>query len=156
MKIVSIEELINSVGTEQGTGEWFVLDQQHIDQFAEVTHDHQFIHVNEEAAKPIFGGTIAHGFLTLSLLTTLSTTIEGSLIPQGITMGMNYGFDKVRFLQPVKRGSKVRASSKLAAVTQKSPTNILCKSEFTIEIEGETKPALVAEWLTMYMVAPQS
>ena len=153
MKLVSVDELEGFIGKEMGTGDWFQIDQSQIDQFADVTKDHQFIHVDEELAKPIFGGTIAHGFLTLSMLVHLKSSVPDTVVPKGVTMGMNYGFDKVRFLQPVKRGSKVRAKVVMKSVNQKRPGQILVSDEFTVEIEGEEKPALVAEWLTMYFVS---
>jgi acyl dehydratase len=153
MKLVPAEELQNYVGKELGKGEWLEINQDRINGFADVTDDHQFIHVNEEQAKPIFGGTIAHGFLTLSLLVKLSTSVEGNIAPEGITMGMNYGFDKVRFINPVLRGKKVRAVATLKSVNIKDGGRILVSVEYSVEIEGEEKPALVAEWLTMYFTA---
>lgn len=153
MKLVPAEELKNYIGKELGTGEWFEINQDRINQFADVTEDHQFIHVNEEQAKGIFGGTIAHGFLTLSLLVKLSSSVEGSVAPEKVTMGMNYGFDKVRFLNPVLRGKRVRAVAVLKNVDYKDGGRILVSVEYTVEIEGEEKPALIAEWLTMYFTA---
>jgi acyl dehydratase len=150
MKLVPAAELKDYVGKELGKGAWFEINQDRINQFADVTEDHQFIHVNEEQAKGIFGGTIAHGFLTLSLLVKLSASVEGSVAPEGVKMGMNYGFDKVRFLNPVLRGKQVRAVAVLKSVDYKDGGRILMSVEYTVEIEGETKPALVAEWLTMY------
>ena len=150
MKLVPAEELKNYVGKELGKGEWLEINQDRINGFADVTEDHQFIHVNEEQAKPLFGGTIAHGFLTLSLLVKLSGSVEGSVAPEGVKMGMNYGFDKVRFVNPVLRGKKVRAIANLKSVDYKDGGRILVNVEYTVEIEGEEKPALVAEWLTMY------
>ncbi len=150
MKLVSAEALKDYVGKELGKGEWLEINQDRINAFADVTEDHQFIHVNEEQAKPIFGGTIAHGFLTLSLLVKLSGSVEGNIVPEGVKMGMNYGFDKVRFLSPVLRGKKVRAVAVLKSVDFKDGGRILVNVEYTVEIEGEPKPALIAEWLTMY------
>lgn len=150
MKLVPAAQLKDYVGKELGKGQWLEINQERINQFADVTDDHQFIHVNEEQAKPIFGGTIAHGFLTLSLLVKLSGSVEGSVIPEGVKMGMNYGFDKVRFLAPVLRGKKVRAVAVLKNVDFKDGGRILVNVEYTVEIEGEPKPALIAEWLTMY------
>ncbi len=150
MKLVPAAELKNYVGKELGKGQWLEINQDRINKFADVTDDHQFIHVNEEQAKPIFGGTIAHGFLTLSLLVKLSVSIEGNLAPQGVKMGMNYGFDKVRFVNPVLRGKRVRAVAVLKSVDYKDGGRILINVEYSVEIEGEAKPALVAEWLTMY------
>lgn len=152
MKLVPAEALKDYVGKELGKGQWLEINQDRINQFADVTEDHQFIHVNEEQAKPIFGGTIAHGFLTLSMLVKLSGSVEGSVAPQGVKMGMNYGFDKVRFLSPVLRGKKVRAVAVLKNVDYKDGGKILVNVEYTVEIEGEVKPALIAEWLTMYFI----
>jgi acyl dehydratase len=140
-------------GQEAGVGEWFEIDQERIDQFADVTLDHQFIHVNPERAKDTpFGSTIAHGFLTLSMLTHL----EGS-VPKGdpakfngVVMGVNYGFDKVRFVSPVKVGSRVRVRSVVASVELKEPW-VQTTRTMTVEIEGEEKPALVADWITRMM-----
>lgn len=153
MKLVPAEELKNHVGEEFGTSDWLMIDQARIDQFADVTEDHQFIHVNEEQAKPVFGGTIAHGFLTLSLLVKMSSGIEGNMAPDNVSMAMNYGFDKVRFLSPVLRGKRVRAIGVLKNVDYKDGGRILINNEYTVEIEGEEKPALVAEWLTMYFTS---
>jgi acyl dehydratase len=140
------------VGNDEGTGEWFEVTQDQINQFADVTHDHQFIHVDPERAKATpFGTTIAHGFLTLSMLTHLSNGAS-SAPPnpakyEGMLMGINYGFNKVRFINPVKVGSRIRAR----AVTTKAELKgnaIDTTRNFTVEIDGEDKPALVAEWVT--------
>ena len=139
-----------SEGREEGAGEWFQVDQKRIDQFGDVTIDHQFIHVDPEKAKAgPFGTTIAHGFLTLSLLTHLDGSIpKGDPARyQGAMMGINYGFDKVRFVSPVKSGSRVRARSRLAHVERKGDW-IQTTRTMTVEIEGEDKPALVADWIT--------
>jgi acyl dehydratase len=142
------EGLKKTEGTEEGAGEWFEVTQDQINAFADVTHDHQFIHVDPERAKDIFGATIAHGFLTLSMLTHLAKTVPTANVPlDGITMGMNYGFDKVRFVSPVKVGSKIRATSVVKSVELKG-SSIQVTKTFTIEIDGEGKPALVADWLT--------
>jgi acyl dehydratase len=134
------------IGSELGPSGWFAIDQARIDAFADVTEDHQFIHVDREKAKSgPFGDTIAHGFLTLSLLTHL--TSDCSLLPENTAMGVNYGFDKVRFIQPVRVDQRVRAHVKPLTVLERQPGQYLIKSEVTVEIEGEDKPALVAEWL---------
>ena len=140
-----------AVGQPEGSGDWFEVTQERIDQFAEVTEDRQFIHVDPKAAAELspWGTTIAHGFLTLSLLTHLSGSIP--IPPErlaGIVMGVNIGFDKVRFVAPVKVGSKVRVSSVLKAVDQKDANTIQTTRTMTIEIEGESKPAVVADWVT--------
>ena len=136
-----------------GTGEWFEVTQDQIDAFADVTHDHQFIHVDPEAAKATpFGTTIAHGFLTLSMLTHLAAGASAAPADprkyEGVLMGINYGFNKVRFVSPVKVGSRIRASSVLSAVDQKDPNTLQVTRTMTIEIDGEDKPACVAEWVT--------
>lgn len=144
------EKLKGTEGTDEGTGEWFEVTQDQVDQFADITHDHQFIHVDPERAAAIFGGTIAHGFLTLSMLTHLAASIRPSSSPgplEGITMGMNYGFDKVRFVSPVKVGSKIRASSTVKSVELKGNSVEVTKT-YTVEAEGNDKPALVADWIT--------
>jgi acyl dehydratase len=144
-------------GKEQATGEWMQIDQEIVDQFADVTRDHQFIHVDPERAKQTpFGGPIAHGFLTLSLLTHLG----GSANPEnpdprrfdGIMMGVNYGFEKVRFISPVKVGSRIRAHKLLSKVELKG-NSVQLTQTMTVEIEGEDKPALVADWLTRAVYA---
>ena len=140
-----------AIGQPEGTGEWLEIDQARINAFADVTEDHQFIHVDPEQCKTLspWGVPIAHGFLTLSLLTHLSSTIPTDMSRlDGIVMGVNYGFDKVRFVNPVKVGSRIRASSVLSGVDQKDPNTLQVTKTVTVEIEGETKPALVAEWVT--------
>jgi acyl dehydratase len=145
------------VGTDEGTGEWFEVTQDQINQFADVTHDHQFIHVDPEAAKATpFGSTIAHGFLTLSMLTKL-TAGASSATPdparyEGMLMGINYGFNKVRFVNPVKVGSRIRARAVTSNVEQKGNSLDITRN-ITVEIEGEEKPALVAEWVTRVVYA---
>jgi acyl dehydratase len=144
-----------AVGKEEGVGEWFTIDQARINQFADVTIDHQFIHVDPEAAKATpFGTTVAHGFLTLSMLTYLDTSIPKGDPARyaGVVMGLNYGFDKVRFMNPVKVGSRVRARSVLAKVELKEPW-VQTTRTMTVEIEGDPKPAMVADWLTRIMYA---
>ena len=144
-----------AVGREEGVGEWFTVDQARIDQFADVTLDHQFIHVDSERAKATpFGTTIAHGFLTLSLLTHLDTSVPKGDPARyaGVVMGVNYGFEKVRFMSPVKVGSRIRARSVLAKVDLKEPW-IQTTRTMTVEIEGEPKPAMVADWITRIMYA---
>ncbi len=140
------------VDNDEGTGEWFQVTQDQINQFADVTHDHQFIHVDPEAAKATpFGTTIAHGFLTLSMLTHL-TAGASSAAPdparyEGLLMGINYGFNRVRFVNPVKVGSRIRARAVTANVELKGNAIDIARN-ITVEIEGEDKPALVAEWVT--------
>lgn len=146
------EQLADHVGTQFAPGAWLTLDQARIDTFADCTEDHQFIHVDrEKAAQTPFGGTIAHGFLTLSVLAKLA---EGEgVVPENVAMGINYGFDKVRFLAPVRAGKRVRAHRKLVRVDRKDENRFLMKTEVSVEIEGEDTPALIAEWLTMVVCA---
>lgn len=148
MKSVKSTELSGLIGTEIGVSNWIKLDQDRINVFADVTEDHQFIHINEDAAKMTpFGGTIAHGFLTLSLLSKFS---EGAgLVIEGVKMGVNYGFEKVRFLAPVPSGSNVRGKFILKDAVEKKPGQFLLTYEVTVEIEGADKPALIADWLGM-------
>jgi len=149
---LSLESAPSLIGTELGVSAWFAIDQARIDAFADVTVDHQFIHVDpERASQTPFGTTIAHGFLTLSLLSHLVSSVSAGM--DGVVMGVNYGFDRIRFLSPVKVDSRVRARVKLLEFQQKAPKQFLVKQEITIEIENEPRPALVAEWLTMMMTA---
>ncbi|WP_292044547.1 MULTISPECIES: MaoC family dehydratase [unclassified Brevundimonas] len=144
-------ELNALIGHEVGLSKWFEVDQARIDAFADCTEDHQFIHVDPEAAKATpFGGTIAHGFLTLSLASAMSYDAVAPL--DGVMMGVNYGFDKLRFLAPVRAGSRIRGRFKLLSAEDKGGGRWLLKHELTVEIEGEDKPALIAEWLGMQMV----
>jgi len=145
------------VGSEEGVGEWMKIDQQRINGFADSTLDHQFIHIDPEKSAKLspYKVTVAHGFLTLSLLPHL-----GSKIPpvdpkayEGVVMGVNYGLDKVRFPNPVKVDSKIRARRSLASVERKAPNTLQLKQIVTIEIEGEDKPACVAESLTRLIYA---
>lgn len=148
---ISIEEFKNSAGAELGPSDWLLIDQQRINQFAEATNDHQFIHVDDEkAAASPFGSTIAHGFLSLSLISYLVGQIM--LKPRGIVMGINYGSDKVRFLQPVKVNSRVRARARIEKISARPGGQFLTKTTVTIEIENESRPALVAEILSLYIV----
>lgn len=152
MKTVKAADLQATVGTDLGVSDWITIEQDRVNQFADVTEDHQFIHVNPEMAKMTpFGGPIAHGFLTLSLLSKFSE--QGGLVIEGVKMGVNYGFEKVRFLAPVKVGKKVRGHFKLKAAEEKRPGQYLLTYEVTVEIEGEEKPALIADWLGMQFVA---
>lgn len=144
-------ELQSLIGTEVGVSSWIEIDQARIDAFAEVTNDHQFIHVNPELARQTpFGTTIAHGFLTLSLASGMSYEAVAPL--EGVVMGVNYGFDKLRFLAPVPVNSKVRGRFRLLSAEDKGGGRWLIKHELTVEIEGGDKPALIAEWLGMQMV----
>jgi acyl dehydratase len=140
-----------ALGQPEGSGDWIEITQERINAFADVTEDHQFIHVDPEQSAKLspWGVTIAHGFLTLSLLTHLSGSIpQPTERLNGILMGVNYGFDKVRFISPVKVGSRIRATSVLSAVDQKDANTLQVTRTMTIEIDGEDKPACVAEWVT--------
>ena len=146
---MSADELSQRVG-QSFASQWFEVDQARINAFARVTEDHQFIHVDpERAAASPFGGTVAHGFLTLSLLSPMAQ----SALPRvaGPVMVVNYGFDRVRFLRPVRSGSRVRGRFTLAAVTRRAERDWQFAYEVAVEIEGEPKPALAATWLTMHM-----
>ena len=150
-RTVPKDELIAMVDHQLPASSWLEVDQDRIDLFAEATEDHQFIHVDpERAAATPLGSTIAHGFLTLSLLPRLND--ELMLMPEGTLMTFNYGLDKVRFLQPVKSGKRLRLRSKILEVTPKSGGRILLKSEAKVEIEGESKPAVIAETLYLFVV----
>ena len=149
---MSPQDIAAKVGEQIGTSPWVEISQERINQFAEATGDHQFIHVNEEAAKMTpFGGTIAHGFLTLSMIPYLTAESDVPR-PDGIKMAVNYGGNKTRFINPVKSGKKIRGIWKLVEMTEKRPGQWQQTVEITIEIEGEEKPALICEWMTMYFV----
>ena len=136
MKIFSKEEMANIVGIKLGPSQWVQLDQERINTFADCTEDHQFIHIDEEkAAQTPFGGTIAHGFLTLSMLAKFAEDIM--VAPENMVMGMNYGFDKVRFLAPVRAGKRVRAAGEVMSVEIKDGNRFLVKMALSVEIEGE-------------------
>ena len=148
---VTRQELASAVGRELGVSEWFAIDQARVNEFADVTLDHQFVHVDEERARATpFGGTIAHGFLTLSLLVHLAL----GFIPKvaGTKLLVNYGFDQVRFSAPVRVGKRIRARGRLVSVDERKPGNLIMKIDVTVEIENEDKPALVAEWLSLHVV----
>ena len=150
--LINASQLQDYVGKEVGLTDWIEVDQERINQFADATGDHQYIHLDaERAAQTPFGTTIAHGFLTLSLLSMLSG-MGGGLKLENTVMGINYGLDKVRFLNPVKSGAKIRARFVLASAEEKNPGNYLLKHNVTVEIDGEDKPALIAEWLGMTVV----
>ena len=150
--LINASQLQDYVGKEVGHTDWIEVDQERINQFADATGDHQYIHLDaERAAQTPFGTTIAHGFLTLSLLSMLSG-MGGGLKLENTVMGINYGLDKVRFLNPVRSGAKIRARFVLASAEEKKPGNYLLKHNVTVEIDGEDKPALIAEWLGMTVV----
>ena len=151
MPIASIEEITGRIGREIGVSDWLTIDQAAIDAFADVTQDRQFIHVDPEAAaKTPFGGTIAHGFLTLSLLSRMAA--DAMLVPDGLRMAVNYGFERVRFLAPVRAGKRVRGRFLLASAEEKRPGQWQFVHHVAVEIEGEDKPALTADWIGLIFV----
>lgn len=141
------------VDKEIGVSSWHMVDQPRIDAYADVIEDHQFIHVDPERAKreTAFGTTIAHGFLTMSLLSIMS--YEVMPVIAGTTMGVNYGFDKLRFISPVRSGKRVRGRFVLAEAKLRKPNELQSRTNVTVEIEGEDKPALVADWLGLIYFA---
>ncbi|WP_031318147.1 MaoC/PaaZ C-terminal domain-containing protein [Blastomonas sp. CACIA14H2] len=152
MSAISPQEMKGMVGQNLGSSEWLLVDQDMINKFADATGDHQFIHVNEEMAKMTpFGGTIAHGFLTLSLFPVLMAKSDCPRV-EGVKMGVNYGGNKVRFLAPVRSGKRVRGHFKLLELEEKRPGQWQQTLEFTVEIEGEDKPAVMAEWISQFFV----
>ena len=151
LKVVKPSEIDSVIGTEIGISDWVTIDQERIDKFADATMDHQFIHVDLEQATPVFGSTIAHGFLSLSLVAGIPFTQEIGMVLEGTKMGLNYGLDKVRFLSPVPVDSKVRIHMKCIDITEKNPGQYLAKTEVTMEIEDVEKPAFVAETLSMFI-----
>ncbi|MDA9477185.1 nodulation protein NodN [Bradyrhizobium sp. CCBAU 65884] len=150
---ISLEAYQAMVGREIGVSSWHLIDQPRIDTYADVIEDHQFIHVDPERAKKetAFGTTIAHGFLTMSLLSIMS--YEVMPVIAGTTMGVNYGFDKLRFISPVRSGKRVRGRFVLAEAKLRKPNELQSRTNVTVEIEGEDKPALVAEWLGLIYFA---
>ena len=151
MPIVSLDELQGRVGTEVGVSGWLTIDQARIDAFADTTEDRQFIHVDPEAAAQTpFGGTVAHGFLSLSMLSRMAA--EAMLIPDSVTMAVNYGLDRVRFIAPVKSGQRIRGRFVLDSIEEKAPGQLLLRHSVTVEIEGVDKPALTAQWLGLLFV----
>jgi acyl dehydratase len=150
-EMVSLEKLKQMIGQDNGTSDWVLIDQERVNRFADATDDHQWIHVDVEQAKNgPFGGTIAHGFLTLSLIPLFSSS--GKYLPEGMKMAINYGLNKVRFIDPVLVGSRIRSKMVISGVEEKEPGRILLTTTHTIEIEGKDKPACVAESLAMFMI----
>ncbi len=147
----SLSTMKQYVGQELGVSEWLTVDQERINQFADCTGDHQWIHVDVERAKreSPFGAPIAHGFLTLSLLPALQHDVR--IIPPGVPQVINYGLDRVRFMAPVKAGSRIRNRVVLLSVEEQGPGRILLKAQNTVEVEGEKKPAMVAETLALIL-----
>ncbi|WP_105374180.1 MaoC family dehydratase [Neorhizobium huautlense] len=155
MREVSLAEVGGLVGTELGVSEWMTVDQTMINLFADATHDHQFIHVDPEraAAESPFGGTIAHGFLTLSLLSAMNYDCVPKIREQ--TMGINYGFDRIRFMSPVKSGARVRGHFKLSEARFRGGGMLMITYDVSVEIENELKPALTAIWTTIVQFDPK-
>ena len=146
MPFASLEEINSRVGEEIGVSSWLTVDQERIDAFAEATEDRQFIHTDPAAAAQTpLGGTIAHGFLSLSLLSRMGS--EVLLAPEGVKMALNYGLDRARFLAPVKAGARVRGRFTLDSVEERAPGQLLMRYSVSVEIEGQDKPALTAVWL---------
>ena len=151
-EFVPVEKLPDYVGRELEPSDWLKITQDRVNQFADATNDHQFIHVNRLKAKfTPFGGTIAHGFLTLSMIPYLTANSDVPRV-DGIKMAVNYGGNKTRFIAPVRSGKKIRGHWKLLEMNEKRPGQWQQTMEITIEIEGEDKPALICEWMTMYFV----
>jgi len=149
--VANLDEIRSRVGDEIGVSSWLTVDQERIHAFAEATEDRQFIHTDPDAAAQTpFGGTIAHGFLSLSLMSRMGA--EAMLIPEGAKMAVNYGLDRVRFLAPVPSGARVRGRFTLDSVEEKAPGQVLMRHLVTVEIEGEDKPALAATWLGLIFV----
>lgn len=151
MPIASLDEIRNRAGSAIGTSPWIEISQKDIDTFADVTGDHQFIHVDPEAAaRTPFGGTVAHGFLTLSLLSQMAAGVM--LVPENLRMAVNYGFEKVRFIAPVRSGKRVRGHFTLVSAEEKRPGQWQLLHSVSVEIEGEDKPALTADWIGLIFV----
>ena len=150
---VSLETYQGMVGKEVGVSSWHVVDQGRIDVYADVIEDHQFIHVDPERAKKEtpFGTTVAHGFLTMSLMSIMY--YEVMPVIEGTTMGVNYGFDKLRFVAPVRAGSRVRGLFTLTEAKLRKPKELQSRTNVAVEIEGEDKPALVADWIGLIYLA---
>ncbi|MCS3760253.1 MaoC family dehydratase [Bradyrhizobium centrosematis] len=150
---ITLEAYQALVGKEIGVSSWHMIDQPRIDTYADVTEDHQFIHVDPERAKKetAFGTTIAHGFLTMSMLSVMSYEVMPAIA--GTTMGVNYGFDKLRFISPVRSGKRIRGRFVLAEAKLRKPNELQSRTNVTVEIEGEDKPALVADWLGLIYFA---
>jgi acyl dehydratase len=151
MPIASLEAIRAQIGSEVGLSDWILVDQARITAFADATEDHQFIHVDPAAAAQTpFGGTIAHGFLSLSLLSRMAA--DAMLVPDTIKMAVNYGLDRVRFIAPVRAGGRVRGRFTLDAIEDKAPGQLLLRHTVTVEIENEPKPALTAQWLGLLFI----
>ena len=153
MPLAPLDEIRSKVGQEVGLSDWILVGQDRIDDFADATEDRQYIHTDPAlAAQTQFGGTIAHGFLSLSLLSRMA--VDAMLAPDTLKMAVNYGLDRVRFLAPVKAGKRIRGRFVLDSLDEKAPGQILLRHTVTVEIEGEEKPALTAQWLGLIFTSP--
>ena len=151
MPVVSLDEMRSRIGTEVGVSSWLTIDQPRIDAFADATEDRQFIHVDPDAAAQTpFGGTVAHGFLSLSMLSRMAA--EAMLIPDNVKMAVNYGLDRVRFIAPVRSGQRISGRFVLDSIEEKAPGQLLLRHSVTVEIEGVDKPALTAQWLGLLFI----
>ena len=151
MKFHAPAEMVARIGTEIGLSDWVAITQDMVDRFADLTDDHQFIHTDPAlAAKTPFGGTIVHGFLLLSMITTLLRSAD--FVLQGVVMGVNYGFDRVRMVSPVRAGRRIRGRFTLKGLEERTPGQWLCTVGIVLEIEGESKPAVIADWLGLQFV----
>jgi acyl dehydratase len=151
MPLATLDDIRSRIGSEVGVSSWITIDQARIDAFAGATEDRQFIHVDPQAAAQTpFGGTIGHGFLSLSLLPRMGA--EAMLVPEGLKIAINYGLDRVRFLAPVRSGKRIRGRFTLDSVDEKGPGQVLLRHDVTVEIEGEEKPALSAVWLALMVM----
>jgi acyl dehydratase len=151
MPLATVEAIRARIGSEVGVSSWLTIDQSRIDAFADATEDRQFIHIDPDAAaKTPFGGTIAHGFLSLSLLSRMAA--DAMLVPDSVKMAVNYGLDRVRFIAPVRSGSRIRGHFVLDSIEEKAPGQLLMRHTVTVEIEGVDKPALTAQWLGLLFV----
>jgi len=151
MPVAPLDEIRSRIGTEVGVSGWLTIDQPRIDAFADATEDRQFIHVDPEAAaQSPFGGTVAHGFLSLSMLSRMAA--EAMLIPDNVKMAVNYGLDRVRFIAPVRSGKRIRGRFTLDSIEERAPGQLLLRHGVTVEIEGVDKPALTAQWLGLLFV----
>ena len=151
MPIASLDDIRSRVGTEVGVSDWLTIDQARIDAFADATEDRQFIHVDPAAAAQTpFGGTVAHGFLSLAMLSRMAA--EALLVPDTLKMAVNYGLDRVRFIAQVRSGKRIRGRFVLDSIEDKAPGQLLLRHTVTVEIEGVDKPALTAQWLGLLFV----
>lgn len=151
MPIASLDDITARIGTQIGVSGWIMLDQARIDKFADATEDHQFIHVDPEAAaKTMFGGTIAHGFLTLSLLSRMAADVM--LVPENTKLAVNYGLNRVRFIAPVRAGSRVRGTFTLTNIEERGEGQLLMHHNVLVEIEGSDKTALTADWIGLLVL----